>query len=54
MEVAHGRALLARLVEWSDQPDVTYRHAWQEGDFVIWENLGAMHRVIPYEADSGR
>lgn len=54
MEVAHGRALLARLVEWAAQPEFTYSHDWQEGDFVVWENLGAMHRVIPYDAESGR
>lgn len=54
MEVAHGRALLTRLVEWAAQPAFTYRHEWQEGDFVVWDNRGAMHRVIPYSANSGR
>lgn len=54
MEVAHGRAHLTRLVEWAAQPQFVYRHHWQEGDFVIWDNRGAMHRVIPYDADSGR
>jgi alpha-ketoglutarate-dependent taurine dioxygenase len=54
MPEAAGRALLARLVEWAAQPDFTYRHHWQEGDFVIWDNCGAMHRVIPYPEDSGR
>lgn len=52
--VPHGRALLSRLVEWAVQPDFVYRHHWQEGDFVIWDNTGAMHRVIPYDAKSGR
>jgi alpha-ketoglutarate-dependent taurine dioxygenase len=54
MPVAHGRALLTRLVEWAAQPDFTYRHHWQEGDLVIWDNPGALHRVVPYTADSGR
>lgn len=54
MPIPHGRALLSRLVEWAAQPDFSYRHHWQEGDFVIWDNTGAMHRVVPYEADSGR
>ena len=52
--IAAGRALLIRLQEWAAQPDFTYRHYWQEGDFVIWDNTGAMHRVIPYDTDSGR
>jgi alpha-ketoglutarate-dependent taurine dioxygenase len=51
---AEGRALLARLLEWTAQPDFTYRHPWQEGDLVVWDNTGALHRVIPYAADSGR
>lgn len=51
---AHGRALLARLLEWTAQPDFSYSHDWEEGDLVIWDNCGALHRVIPYEADSGR
>jgi alpha-ketoglutarate-dependent taurine dioxygenase len=51
---ADGRALLARLLEWTAQPDFTYRHHWQEGDLVVWDNTGALHRVIPYSADSGR
>jgi alpha-ketoglutarate-dependent taurine dioxygenase len=53
-EVAHGRALLARLVEWAGQEPFVYRHQWKQGDFVIWDNRGAMHRVIPYDAESGR
>lgn len=54
LPIPHGRALLSRLVEWAVQPDFSYRHQWQEGDFVIWDNTGAMHRVIPYDAESGR
>jgi alpha-ketoglutarate-dependent taurine dioxygenase len=52
--LAHGRALLTRLLEWTAQPDFTYRHQWQEGDLVVWDNCGALHRVVPYAEDSGR
>jgi len=51
---ADGKALLARLLEWTAQPAFTYRHYWQEGDLVVWDNCGALHRVIPYSSDSGR
>ncbi len=54
MGLPEGRALLTRLVEWAAQPDFTYRHQWQEGDLVVWDNTGALHRVIPYDAESGR
>jgi alpha-ketoglutarate-dependent taurine dioxygenase len=49
----HGRALLVRLQQWASQPDFVYRHKWQVGDMVIWDNQGVMHRVIPY-SDEGR
>ena len=51
---AEGRAILARLLEWTVQPTFTYRHNWSEGDCVIWDNTCALHRVIPYAMDSGR
>jgi alpha-ketoglutarate-dependent taurine dioxygenase len=54
MPVPHGRSLLIRLQEWAAQPDFSYRHEWQEGDFVIWDNCGCLHSVVPYEEDSGR
>jgi alpha-ketoglutarate-dependent taurine dioxygenase len=52
--IPHGRSLLVRLQEWAAQPDFSYRHHWQEGDLVIWDNCGAMHRVVPYDQNSGR
>jgi alpha-ketoglutarate-dependent taurine dioxygenase len=51
---AEGRALLARLLDWTAQPAFSYRHTWHEGDCVIWDNTCALHRVIPYAPDSGR
>jgi len=54
MPVADGRSLLTRLQEWAAQPAFTYRHQWQLGDLVMWDNCGAMHRVVPYDAKSGR
>jgi alpha-ketoglutarate-dependent taurine dioxygenase len=52
--IAHGRSLLARLQEWAAQPAFSYRHEWSEGDLVIWDNCGVMHRVVPYSESSGR
>lgn len=49
-----GRALLVRLHEWAAQPEFSMRHEWEEGDFVVWDNTGTIHRVLPYEETSGR
>jgi alpha-ketoglutarate-dependent taurine dioxygenase len=54
MPLAEGRALLARLLERASQAEFTYRHYWHEGDLVIWNNCSALHRVIPYDSNSGR
>jgi alpha-ketoglutarate-dependent taurine dioxygenase len=52
--IPHGRSLLVRLQEWAAQPAFSYRHEWTEGDLVIWDNCGCMHRVVPYDENSGR
>jgi alpha-ketoglutarate-dependent taurine dioxygenase len=49
----HGRSTLVRLQQWAAQPAFTYRHNWQVGDLVVWDNEGMMHRVVPY-TDEGR
>ena len=54
MPLPHARSLLVRLQEWAAQPAFSYRHCWQEGDLVIWDNCGCMHRVVPYDENSGR
>lgn len=54
MELQQGRALLQELVEWCTQPQFCYRHRWQQGDMVIWNNPGMLHRAHPYTMDSGR
>lgn len=54
LPVEESRALLARLRDWATQPRYVYRHVWQLGDLLIWDNTGTMHRALPYAADSGR
>ena len=54
MDKREGRALIAELQAWATQPRFVYRHHWNIGDMLIWDNCGALHRVEPYLADSGR
>ena len=51
---AESRALVAKITEQSTRPEIVYSHEWQVGDLVVWDNCGTMHRVIPYDAASGR
>jgi alpha-ketoglutarate-dependent taurine dioxygenase len=49
-----SRALLRKLSEHATRPEIVYRHEWTVGDLLMWDNCGVMHRVIPYDPDSGR
>jgi alpha-ketoglutarate-dependent taurine dioxygenase len=54
MTAAEGRALLDELLERATRPDRIYRHEWEVGDMVIWDNRGVLHRALPYDASSPR
>jgi taurine dioxygenase len=38
-----SRALLAELFAHGTQPEFVYRHRWQPGDMVFWDNRSLMH-----------
>lgn len=54
MDRAESDALLAELKAWACQPRFVYRHEWNVGDMIVWDNCGVLHRVEPYPANSGR
>jgi alpha-ketoglutarate-dependent taurine dioxygenase len=54
MDQGEGQKLLQELLDWVTQPKFIYRHEWSEGDLLIWDNTGVLHRVEPYPLDCGR
>jgi len=54
MELAAGNLLLCELMDWSTQDKYVYTHEWREGDFLIFDNTGTMHRAEWYPLDSKR
>ncbi len=54
MDLEEGRALLADLLARSTTPERVYRHEWQVGDMVIWDNRGVLHRACCYDPTSPR
>jgi alpha-ketoglutarate-dependent taurine dioxygenase len=54
MELEEGRNLLNELLSHATRPARVYRHEWQVGDLVMWDNRGVLHRVLPYSSNSGR
>jgi alpha-ketoglutarate-dependent taurine dioxygenase len=47
-------ALLSRLLARTEDPQYIYRHDWQVGDLLIWDNTGTIHRVVPFDLGCGR
>jgi alpha-ketoglutarate-dependent taurine dioxygenase len=54
MPEAESRALIEKLTAHATRPEIVYRHEWTVGDLLMWDNCGVMHRVIPYDPNSGR
>jgi taurine dioxygenase len=44
-----SKALLEKLFRHSVQPAHMYRHRWQAGDLVMWDNRCTMHRATEYD-----
>ncbi len=45
MDPAESERLLKELLAHIVRPEVVYRHRWQVGDIVIWDNYSALHRA---------
>ncbi len=54
MEPAESRAFLDAQLGRATRSDRVYRHEWEVGDLVIWDNTGVLHRALPYDATSPR
>ena len=54
MSDAGGIALVDRLRDACTRPDQVYKHRWQVGDVVLWDNAFTMHRRDEYESAQRR
>ena len=45
LSLSDGDKLLDNLIKISTRSDFVYRHHWEVGDIVIWDNRCTMHRV---------
>ena len=46
MPDAESELLLFRLLAHASRPEFTYRHHWELGDLVLWDNRAVMHYAI--------
>ena len=49
MDDADAQALIDDLLQRACRPPRVYRHRWQAGDLVVWDNRCALHRARPYD-----
>jgi taurine dioxygenase len=54
MDDAGGSALLEEIYAFATQPQFVYRHDWQVGDVVMWDNGFTMHRREPFDPEARR
>ena len=55
MEPAESRTFIQDLLARAITPDITYRHTWQPGDLVLWDNRATLHIAHrDYDASEGR
>jgi alpha-ketoglutarate-dependent 2,4-dichlorophenoxyacetate dioxygenase len=47
--VEEGRRFLIDLIGFATQPRFVYRHRWNVGDLLIWDNRCTLHRARPYD-----
>ena len=53
LEPSESVALLDFLIRHSTRAEFVYRHRWQVGDLVVWDNRCIMHQAIPDIEESG-
>ena len=46
MPAAEGQALIRELLDHATQAAFTFRHHWQVGDLVVWDNRCLNHRAV--------
>jgi alpha-ketoglutarate-dependent 2,4-dichlorophenoxyacetate dioxygenase len=54
MTLAEGRMLLMDLLEHATQREFVYRHRWQVGDLMMWDNTATLHRGRHYDLGQRR
>ncbi|MBV8335317.1 MAG: TauD/TfdA family dioxygenase, partial [Alphaproteobacteria bacterium] len=54
MDEASGSALLEEIYDIATRPEFVYRHHWQVGDALLWDNGVTMHRREPFDPAARR
>lgn len=50
----NGESLHSELVKIVNESKYKYKHRWDKGDLVMWDNRCLLHRAIPYDMNAYR
>ena len=51
MPAEEGKPLIDELCAHAQKPEFLYRHRWQPGDGVLWDNRSTQHCATPFDED---
>jgi alpha-ketoglutarate-dependent taurine dioxygenase len=54
LEAAESEALLDDLLSFACRPPRLYRHEWEPGDVVVWDNRCVLHRACEWDLAEAR
>jgi len=54
LPLPESEALLDEIWSYATREGLTWRHHWQPGDLVLWDNRSTMHRRDPFDPNSRR
>ena len=54
MRYGEGRALIEELNALAVHPDLVWKHRWQQGELIVWDNRCTMHCATPYDPATQR
>lgn len=54
MPAQESDELLDYLFDWCVRPEFVYRHEWQLGDAILWDNASTIHRRDPFDTNERR
>ncbi len=52
--VEASREIIQEISDFATQEQFVYRHRWQPGDLVFWDNRSTMHRALPFDHENHR
>jgi taurine dioxygenase len=54
LDAGESRVLLDEVLPYVTDSSISYRHTWEKGDFLLWDNIALLHARTPYDHNERR